>query len=94
MEEKADPQLKASMLEAVDNQIQGNDPPEVGVAFKRLVNPLSPPSAPVQNPLSPQSAPAQRRLQSPPAKRNSLAVRTRFSRKWDDAIKLAPDSHT
>ena len=48
--------------------------PMVYFSNEQGINPLSPPSDPVQNPLSPPSDPVQRRLQSPSAKSNFLAV--------------------
>jgi hypothetical protein len=36
-EVKANPVLHAAVMEVVDNQLRGNDPPQTGQTFKRLV---------------------------------------------------------
>jgi hypothetical protein len=36
-EPKADPVLNAAIMKVVDNQLRGNDPPQTGRAFKRLI---------------------------------------------------------
>jgi hypothetical protein len=36
-EPKADPVLNAAIMKVVDNQLRGNDPPQTGQTFKRLV---------------------------------------------------------
>ena len=35
-EPKADPVLNAAIMKVVDNQLRGNDPPQIGQTFKRL----------------------------------------------------------
>ncbi|MBM2805159.1 MAG: hypothetical protein HW419_3052, partial [Deltaproteobacteria bacterium] len=36
-EPKADPVLNAAIMKVVDNQLRGNDPPQTGQTFKRLM---------------------------------------------------------
>jgi len=36
-EPKADPVLNAAIMKVVDNQLRGNDPPQSGQTFKRLM---------------------------------------------------------
>lgn len=36
--DKANPYLKAALMEAVNNQIRDNDPPETRETFKRLIS--------------------------------------------------------
>jgi len=37
-EPKANPVLNAAIMKVVDNQLRGNDPPQTGQTFKRLID--------------------------------------------------------
>ncbi len=37
MSKKFNPRLQAAMLEVVENQLAGNDPPETGKTYERLI---------------------------------------------------------